>query len=119
MPSDYLQPALIGVISAGVLGLLASILRGAMFNRSEHNVRRHESRSGFLQSQISELYSPLLGHLSEIQAYHDVLRQKLAELDVRAVVEPSAPILDEDQRRAAAALAAAPDRGGRLPALHG
>jgi hypothetical protein len=94
-----LQPALIGVLTAGVLGLLASVVRGAMFNRSEHNVRRHESRSSFLQAQISELYSPLLGHLSEIQTYHDVLRAKLAELDIRAAVDPAAPCLSEAQRQ--------------------
>jgi len=99
MPNEYLQPALIGVIDAGILGVLASIVRGAMFNRSEHNIRRHESRSGFLQSQISQLYSPLLGHLSEIEAYHEVLQGKLAELDVRSAVDPDAPSLDENQRR--------------------
>jgi hypothetical protein len=99
MPNEFQQPALIGVVFAGVLGVVASVLRGAMFNRSEHNIRRHESRSSFLQSQISQLYSPLLGHLSEIEAYHEVLREKLAELDVRGVVDPAAPSLDEEQRR--------------------
>jgi hypothetical protein len=81
-----------------VLGVIASIVRGAMFNRSEHNIRRHESRSSFLQAQISELYSPLLGHLCEIETYHEVLRGKLAELDVRAAVEPDASVLSEQQR---------------------
>jgi hypothetical protein len=98
MPQEFLQPALIGVFAAGVLGVIASVLRGAMFNRSEHNIRRHESRSGFLQSQISQLYSPLLGHLSEIETYHEVLRSKLAALDVRSVVDPGSRGLDEGQR---------------------
>ncbi|MDQ3023938.1 MAG: hypothetical protein M3R04_06095 [bacterium] len=94
-----LQPALLGILIAGILGLVASVVRGAMFNRSEHNVRRHESRSSFLQSQISELYSPLMGHLSEIQTYHDVLRLKLAELDARAVTDPYTPVFSELQRQ--------------------
>jgi len=105
--SAYLQPAIFGVLAAGVLGVVASIVRGAMFNRSEHNIRRHESRSGFLQAQISELYSPLLGHLCEIETYHEVLRSKLAELDIRAATDPEASVLSEEQRAALCARFAA------------
>jgi hypothetical protein len=81
-----LQPALLGAVSAGLLGLLAGVIRGAMYNRSEHNVRRHESRSQFLQSQVSELYSPLLAHCHEIESYYAVLAGRLGQLDAQAAV---------------------------------
>jgi hypothetical protein len=79
-----IQPALLGAVLAGVLGLMAGVIRGAMYNRSEHNVRRHESRSQFLQAQISELYSPLLAHFHEVESYYGVLADRLATLDAQA-----------------------------------
>jgi hypothetical protein len=94
-----IQPALLGAVFVGFLGLLAGVIRSAMYNRSEHNVRRHESRSQLLQAQLSELYSPLLGHLYEIQSYYDVLQNKLAQLDAAAAAGEDAE-LSPDRREA-------------------
>ena len=73
--SNELQVALTSALAIGMLTFVASVTRTILWNRNEHNVRRHEARMLFLQAQISELYSPLLGYLSESTTYYDVLER--------------------------------------------
>jgi hypothetical protein len=56
------------------------VLRTILWNRNEHNVQRNEARMQFLQAQISELYSPLLSHLSETNAYYEMLQSIVERL---------------------------------------
>ena len=68
-----LQTALLGASAVGVLSILANVIRQAMWNHNDQRLARNESRQAFLRTQISELYSPLLGHLHETATYCETL----------------------------------------------
>jgi len=78
--STELQTALIGAFAVGMLSILANIIRQAMWNHNDFKLARNESRLAFLRTQISELYSPLLGYLHESATYCDTLERVIAQL---------------------------------------
>ena len=79
--SPEFETALVGALAVGALSVLAGVVRQAMWNRNGFRLSRHEGRIGFLQAQISELYSPLLGLLYESTAYYDTLHRLTAQLN--------------------------------------
>lgn len=80
MSSD-LQIALYGASAVGFLSILAGVIRQAMWNRNDFRLARSEARSSFLQAQISELYSPLLGLLIESNTYYETLKRITIQLN--------------------------------------